>query len=219
MNISVDTYLVTQKSHSRDRSTPEIVSEAIEGGIDVVQLREKHETIRSRYTIGKEIRALTEEAGIPFIINDRVDLAAALNADGVHLGDDDLPVKAARDVLGNSAIIGRSVSTVSAATEAVDAGADYLGVGAVYQTSSKDVDDAEAEIGKSKLTEIAESVEVPIVAIGGITPDRAHSVIEAGADGVAVISAITKADDPRAATVQLNKAVVSSSTSPEEVHS
>jgi len=89
----------------------------------------------------------------------------------------------------------------------------------VYQTSSKDVDDAEAEIGKSKLTEIAESVEVPIVAIGGITPDRAHSVIEAGADGVAVISAITKADDPRAATVQLNKAVVSSSTSPEEVHS
>jgi thiamine-phosphate pyrophosphorylase len=141
------------------------------------------------------------------IINDRLDIALAVDADGVHLGDDDLPVAVARAQLGEDAIIGRSVSTVEAAEAAERAGADYLGVGAIYTTGSKDVDDDENGIGVDVVTEIADAVEIPLVGIGGVTPERTPDVIEAGADGVAVITAITQAADPERATRKLGEAV------------
>lgn len=203
-----DVYLVTQASLSAGRTTADIVADAIAGGVGVVQLREKDRTARERYDVGREVRDLTREAGVAFIVNDRVDLAQALDADGVHLGDNDLPLSVARDLLGDDAIIGRSVSTVADAREAEAAGADYLGVGAVFATGSKDdIPDEEHAVGTERVAAIADAVGIPIVGIGGITAENADTVVEAGADGVAVITAITQADDPSGATAALADAV------------
>jgi thiamine-phosphate pyrophosphorylase len=205
--MNLDTYLVTGEALSAGRSTVEIVEAAIAGGVDVVQLRDKDRTVRERYETGRKLRELTREAGIPLVVNDRIDLAKAIDADGVHLGDDDLPISVAREQLGADAIVGRSVSTVAGAEEAAAAGADYFGVGAVYGTTSKDTDPESSEIGLGRVRAIADAVDVPFVGIGGITPENAADVVRAGADGVAVISAITAADDPAAATRALNEAV------------
>ncbi len=203
-----DTYLVTQASLSAGRSTPEVVAAAIEAGVDVVQVREKDTSARERLRVAREVREQTRAAGVPMVVNDRVDIAAAADADGVHLGDDDLPVAPARKQLGEDAVIGRSVSTPEAAREAEDAGADYLGVGAIYATGSKeDIDDEEYDIGLEPVRETDEAVDIPFVGIGGITPDNAAEVVAAGADGVAVITAITAADDPTLATRALGEAV------------
>ncbi|RXK50370.1 thiamine phosphate synthase [Halorientalis pallida] len=212
--MDLDTYLVTAEAISAGRSTVEIVEAAIDGGVDVVQLREKEMGARDRYDLGLELRELTREADVALIVNDRVDLAAAVDADGVHLGDADLPISVARDQLGADAIVGRSVSTPEAAREAERAGADYLGVGAVYPTDSKDTDPEGTEIGLDRIRAVAEAVELPFVGIGGVNPDNAAAVIEAGADGVAVISAITAADDPAAATRALGAAVERGRESP-----
>ena len=203
------TYLVTQESLSAGRSTDEIVAAAIEGDIDAVQLREKNRSARERYELGGRLREATAAEGVDLIVNDRVDLAAAIDADGVHLGQSDLPVSAAREILGDHATVGVSVSTVSEARLAAISGADYLGVGAVYGTTSKpDADTADEGLGLDRLADIVESVKIPVVAIGGITPDNAADPIAAGATSVAVISAITAADDPAAAARTLRAAVV-----------
>jgi len=201
------TYLVTQASLSGDRTTPEIVRAAIDGGIDAVQLREKETSARSRYELGHELRELTAAAGVDLIVNDRIDIAQAIDADGVHVGQSDLPVAVARDLLGPDAIVGCSVSTVAAAREAEADGADYLGVGAVYGTSSKDVDDAKDGVGPERIAAIADAVSIPIVGIGGITADNAGDVVEAGASGVAVVSEITAASQPRIATETLTDVI------------
>lgn len=206
MNGEYGTYLVTQEDLSAGRSTTEVVEAAIAGGVDAVQLREKHATARRRYELGRELRRLTAAAGVDLIVNDRIDLAAAVDADGVHLGAEDLPVSVARELLGD-AVIGRSVSSVEAAREAEAAGADYLGVGAVFATTSKDVPDEESGIGLARVEAIADAVDVPLVGIGGITVENAADVVAAGATGVAVISAITGADDPETATRTLADAV------------
>ncbi|AGB16120.1 thiamine-phosphate pyrophosphorylase [Halovivax ruber XH-70] len=202
-----ETYLVTQASISGDRSTPEVVSAAIEGGIDVVQLREKDTTARSRYELGRALRERTAAADVPLIVNDRIDLAMAIDADGVHLGQSDLPVAVARELLGEDAIVGCSAWRVDDARAAERDGADYLGTGAVYGTSSKDVDEAKDGIGPDGVAAVADAVSIPVIGIGGITPANAADVVEAGATGVAVISAITAADDPAAATQQLGEVV------------
>lgn len=200
-------YLITDADLSGDRSTVEIVENAIRGGVDVVQLREKGKSARTRYELGTTLRELTRDADVPLIVNDRIDIAAAIGADGVHLGDDDLPVSVARDQLGGEAIVGRSVSTPEAARQAEREGADYLGVGAVYGTTSKETDPEQANIGLDRIRAVREATDLPFVGIGGVTPDNAASVVEAGADGVAVISAITGADDPEGATRRLGAAV------------
>ncbi|MFB6132093.1 MAG: thiamine phosphate synthase [Halanaeroarchaeum sp.] len=214
MNTSFHTYLVTQTPPADSRSTVDVVDAAIRGGIDVVQLREKHTTARRRYDVGREIRERTRDADVPFLVNDRVDLAVALDADGVHLGDDDLPVAVARDMLGDDAIVGRSVNSVEAAVEAERAGADYLGAGAVFATDTKDV---ERVIGTDTLADIDEAVDIPVVGIGGIDAENAGDVTGAGADGVAVVSAITAADDPASATRDLRQAVAAGSPEGEVV--
>jgi thiamine-phosphate pyrophosphorylase len=209
MNTSFGTYLVTQSNNANGRSTVDIVRAALAGGIDVVQLREKHATARERLALGRELRPLTAEAGVPLVVNDRIDLAVALDADGVHLGDDDLPIGVARAQLGPDTLVGRSVSTVAGAREVEAAGADYLGVGAVYRTSSKETKPEQTEIGLERVRAVCDAVSIPVVGIGGITHERAAEVVEAGADGVAVVSEITEADDPEAATRRLAKAVES----------
>jgi len=201
-------YLVTQASRSAGRSTPEVVEAALAGGVGVVQLREKDVPARERYEVGLRLRELTREAGATLLVNDRVDLARAVDADGVHLGDEDLPVPVARDLLGPDAIVGRSVSFVDDAEAAEAAGADYLGVGAIYATDAKeDIPDDEHAVGTERLAAIADAVSIPVVGIGGITPANAADVAAAGADGVAVISAITAAADPERATRDLGAAV------------
>ena len=202
-------YLVTQQSQSADRSTEAIVEAAIDGGIDAVQLREKGMSLRQRYELGQRLRELTSEADVDLIVNDRIALAHAIGADGVHLGQDDLPPATARELLGPEAIVGVSVATVSEARLAAISGADYLGVGAVYGTDSKpEAEPAGDGIGIQQVADIAASVTIPVVAIGGITPENASGPIQAGASAVAVITAITQATDPEAATTALRDAVV-----------
>ena len=202
------TYLVTQQSLSAGRSTETIVEAAIEGGIDAVQLREKDTSAQHRIELGERLRELTSAAGVDLIVNDRIDIAYAVGADGVHLGQSDPSVSTAREILGPEATIGVSVSTVSEARLAAISGADYLGVGAVYGTDSKpDAETADNGLGVDQLAKIVEAVTIPVVAIGGITPENAAGPIQAGASGVAVISAITAADDPAAATRALGEAV------------
>jgi len=201
------TYLVTQESHSAGRETTDIVDAAIAGGIDAVQLREKGTPIRERYELGRRVRERTAEADVPLVVNDRADLAAAIDADGVHLGQSDLPGRAARDLLGPDALVGCSAATVAEAEAAVAEGADYLGVGAVYPTDSKTVPDEKQGIGTDRVGAIADAVPVPVIGIGGITPTNAGAVTAAGAAGVAVVSAITAAEDPREATATLREAV------------
>jgi len=183
-------YLVTGQRLSDGRTTAEIVERAIDGGVGVVQLREKAMPVRERYELGRDLRELTREAGVLLLVNDRVGLAQAVDADGVHLGDDDLPVPAAREVLGPDAVVGRSVSFVDDARRAERNGADYL-----------------SGIGPERVSAIADAVDIPVVGIGGITPENAAEVAAAGADGVAVITAITRAEDPETATAALGDAV------------
>jgi thiamine-phosphate pyrophosphorylase len=199
-------YLVTAASRSAGRTTPEVVGAALEGGIDVVQLRDKAATDRERYETGLRLRELTADAGVPLLVNDRIDLAAAVDADGVHLGQTDLPVAVAREQLGESAVVGVSASTVEQAEAAEAAGADYLGVGAVYGTDSKDVSGDRDGIGVERIAAVADAVEIPVVGIGGIDASNASPVVEAGATGVAALSAITAAEDSEAATAALREA-------------
>jgi len=201
------TYLVTQRSASAGRETERVVAAALDGGVDVVQLREKGLDARTRYRMGRRLRELTAARDTALIVNDRVDLAAAVDADGVHLGQSDLPVEVAREQLGPDAVVGCSTSTVAEAEDAVTAGADYLGVGAVYGTSSKDVADGKDGIGTERVRAIADAVDVPVIGIGGVDASNAAAVAEAGATGVAVISAITAAADPTAAAAALSEAV------------
>ncbi len=201
------TYLVTQQSLSAGRSTVEIVRDAIAGGIDVVQLREKETDTAWRYELGCELRKLTADAGVDLIVNDRVDIARAIDADGVHVGQSDLPVIVARELLGPEAIVGCSASTIEQARQAEADGADYLGVGTVYGTTSKDVATEKDGVGPDRVAEITEAVSIPVVGIGGITAENAGAVVEAGAVGVSVISEITQANEPAAATEALRTAV------------
>lgn len=201
------TYLVTQASRSAGRDTETVVEAALAGGVDAVQLREKGASDAERYEVGKRVRGLTADAGVPLIVNDRVDVAAAVDADGVHLGQSDLPTGAARDLLGEDAVVGRSTSTVAEARAAAEAGADYVSVGAVYGTRTKDVPDAKDGVGTERVREIARAVELPVIGIGGIDADNAGAVAAAGAAGVAVVSAITAAEDPEAATAAIRAAV------------
>ncbi|HEY8597341.1 MAG TPA: thiamine phosphate synthase [Thermomicrobiales bacterium] len=198
-------YLVTDERLSRGRATAEIVRAAIRGGIDVVQLRGKDLPAREQLAIGRELRAITREAGLLFIVNDRVDLALALDADGVHVGQDDLPAEVVRQLVGPEMIVGVSAATIPEARAARDAGADYLGVGAIYSTATKL--DAGAATGPGLLGTIAGAVALPLVAIGGINATNVAEVIAAGATGAAVVSAIVAADDPEAAARDLQRRI------------
>jgi thiamine-phosphate pyrophosphorylase len=196
-----DLYVVTSSELSRGRSTIEVVRQALAGGATVIQLREKNWSARDFVELGLEIRRLTREAGAGFIVNDRLDVALAVDADGVHLGQEDLPAQVARRLLGEGKILGVSVGTVAEAQEAVAAGADYLGVGPIFATGSKA--DAGEPVGVELIRAIRKVVSVPLVAIGGINRSNAGEVIAAGADGVAVISAVVSSEDIRAAAAEL----------------
>ncbi len=198
-DVTVDWSLtvITDSALSLGRSDLEIARAAIAGGATIVQLRQKEGTAREMVLLGRALRALTREMGVTFIVNDRVDVALAVDADGAHIGQDDLPADAARALLGAGRLLGVSAATPDEANAALAAGADYLGVGAVYSTGSKA--DAGAPIGLDGLALVAGATSLPVVAIGGIGPGRAAPCIGSGAAGVAVISAIVSQPDPEVA--------------------
>ena len=197
-------YLVTEEALSGGRTSVQIAAAAIAAGIGIVQLREKLGTARRALEIAVALRSTTREHGGLLLVNDRLDLALAADADGVHLGQDDVPVAVARAILGPDALIGLSI-TDPAQLEMRDVrDADYLGVGAVFPTDSK----ADARYtGLELLAAARGAVDLPIVAIGGITPENAAAAVQAGADVVAVIGAIAGAADPESAARHLLEVV------------
>jgi len=204
-NVDLSVYVITDRRVAGERSILDVVRAAIRGGATVVQLREKEASTREMVELGQALHEITREARVPLIVNDRLDVALAIDAEGVHVGQDDMPAHLARQLIGPDKILGVSASTVEEARQAEGDGADYLGVGDVYGTPTKP--DAGEPIGVEGLAEIARAVSVPVVGIGGITPDNAKAVIRAGAVGVAVISAVVGASDPEAAARRLREVV------------
>ncbi|HOS44172.1 MAG TPA: thiamine phosphate synthase [Armatimonadota bacterium] len=201
--LDLSLYVITEPLP--DRSPLEIAAAAYAGGAGVVQYRHKGATTRELFLWAQQLAALARDRGKLLIINDRVDLAQAARAAGVHLGPDDLPVSAARRVLGPTAVIGASVSTVEEAIEAEAEGASYLGVGCIYGTRSKD--DAGEAVGPARVAEIRAAVGLPLVAIGGITAAQIPELAAAGADGIAVITAVTRARHMKLAARELARAM------------
>ncbi|EPZ41135.1 thiamine phosphate synthase [Alicyclobacillus acidoterrestris] len=192
-------YLVTD--HREDTANLlDVVQQALMGGVTTVQLRRKHDDGAQLVELGRAIRKLTREYGALYIVNDRVDIALLTDADGVHVGQSDISCTDVRKLVGDTMVIGVSTCTVEEAHIAVAAGADYLGVGSVFPTSSKP--DADM-CGIDGLRAIADCVDVPIVGIGGIQQDNVGQVLGAGADGIAVVSAIMGATDVSRASADL----------------
>ncbi len=198
-------YVITDLTNARGRSHPEIAEAAIRGGATAVQLRMKDEPARVIVETARAIAPVCRAAGVTFILNDRVDVALAAGADGVHVGQDDLPAEDARRLLGGGRFLGVSAATEDEAAAAWRGGADYLGVGAVYATGTKA--DAGIPVGLDRIRAVSRAVPLPVVGIGGITVENAAAVIRAGAAGVAVITAVTLADDMVEATRRLREQV------------
>ncbi len=176
----------------KHRNPLELVSAQIKGGADVIQLREKEMSRRDRLELGLKLRKLTKREGVLFIVNDNIDLALILDADGVHLGQDDIPIRFARPLMKNK-IIGISTHSFKQVEEAVASGADYVGVGPVFETKTKE--DCDDPVGLGLLSKIKHSCPIPYVAIGGINKDNIASVTKTGCYKAAVISNILLAPD------------------------
>jgi thiamine-phosphate pyrophosphorylase len=199
LHILTDTVLQSRFSHM------EITRLAIAGGADTIQYRQKSGSTRQMIEIARNMKRLCSEAGVMFIVNDRLDVAIAAEADGVHLGQDDFPIPMARELLGEGRIIGGSAATLDEARKCLSEGADYVGFGPVYPTSSKD--DAGPVSGIDILKQVVEIIPLPIIAIGGVGAENTAIVIRAGAHGIAVISAVCCQDDPEEATRSLYQAL------------
>ena len=197
-------YVVLDRAAARGRDLDDILAAAIDGGCRMVQLREKEWPSGRLLRLAERLLVRARRAGITFIVNDRVDLAVALGADGVHLGQDDLPARAARPLLAPGMILGVSTHSLAQAYAASEDGADYIAIGSMFATATKP--DFEL-VGPALLRELRPAIRVPLVGIGGITIDNVGDVVRAGADGVAVISAVCGAPDPTAATRRLLKAI------------
>jgi len=193
-------YVIIDVEFLKGRSAVEVTGAAIRGGAKVIQLRDKKDSARGFYNTAVELRKLCKQRNIPFIVNDSLEVALAANADGLHVGNDDLPAATARKLLPVDKILGVSASTLEEAKAAQEAGADYIGAGAMFPTGSK----AGMKVpGPRLIKEIKKSVKLPVAAIGGINQDNVGDVLEAGADAVAVISAVMGAEDTEKAAREL----------------
>ena len=197
-------YAVTDRTWVKDTTLMGQVKEALEGGITFLQLREKHLSKEEFIKEAREMKELSKEYKVPFVINDNIEVALAVDADGVHIGQDDMSVEEARKLLGEDKIIGVSAHNVEEAIKAQKGGADYLGVGAVCATSTKK--DANV-VSKEEIKKICHTVEIPVVAIGGIKKENIKTLEGTDVDGVAVVSAIFAAKDIKKDTKQLRSLV------------
>jgi len=188
--------IIVEAGLARPRSAVEVVEAAIAGGARAIQLRNKGDTARELVAAGRRLTPLLRRAGALLFVNDRFDVALTLGADGVHLGPEDLPVATVRAVAPEGFLIGRSADDPRLARDSVADGADYIGCGTVFPTSTKS--EAGDVIGVEGLRRVVRAVPVPVVGIGGITVERARAVAETGAAGIAVVSAVMRAPDPAA---------------------
>ena len=198
-------YLVTDRGLARGRPIAWVVEAAVRGGATAVQLREKSCGTRELVELGRELKKLLGPRGAPLIINDRVDVALEIGADGVHIGQQDMDYERARGLMGPDAIIGLSIETIEQARASERLGVDYLGVGPVFATATKL--DAAPPLGVAGVAEIRAITRHAIVAIGGMGLENARQAIESGADGVAVVSAICAADDPERSARELRQTI------------
>lgn len=192
-NLDLSLYLVTDKSDDVEKFL-KTIEEAIKGGVSLVQIREKTAETLDFYNLALKVKEITEKHDVPLIINDRVDVALAVDAEGVHVGQSDMPCDVTRALVGPDKIVGVSAATIEEARKAESDGADYIGTGAVFPTATKD--DA-PKITKKDLKEIVESISIPVVAIGGITLNNAHELNDTGIAGLSVVSAIMSSENPK----------------------
>ncbi len=198
-SIDLSLYLVTDNSDDVEKFL-NTIEEAIKGGTTVVQIREKTADTLDFYNLALKVMEITEKYNVPLIINDRVDVALAVDADGVHVGQSDMPCDVTRKLIGEDKILGVSAATIEEAKKAQKDGADYIGTGAVFPTQTKD--DA-PKVTKKELKEIVESIEIPVVAIGGITLENAHELNDTGIAGLSVVSAIMSSENPKKSSEEL----------------
>ncbi len=198
-------YVITDAALSRGRSHSDVIVAAIRGGATIIQYREKSASTRKMFEEARTLLALCRKHHVPFIVNDRLDIALAVDADGVHVGQDDMPASLARKLIGEQKILGVSAENEEQARKAIADGADYLGVGTVFPTATKS--DVGNPIGLDGVEQIVRISKIPVVGIGGINASNAADVIRAGAAGVAVISAIVNAEDVEGAARELKQIV------------
>jgi len=198
-------YLVTDRQLSRGRDLEWIVEEAVKGGVTMVQLREKDCSTRTFIGLAVRLKSKLVSLHIPLIINDRLDVALASDADGVHIGQSDMPGALARKILGENKIIGLSVENMKQVYEANGMDIDYIGISPVFSTFTKT--DTAQPFGLEGIREVMAITKHPAVAIGGINAGNTREIMAAGADGIAVVSAICSADNPREAAIELKKLV------------
>lgn len=198
-NLDLSLYLVTDKSDDVEKFL-KTIEEAIRGGVSVVQIREKTADTLDFYNLALKVKEITSRYDVPLIINDRVDVALAIDADGVHVGQSDMPCEVTRKLVGPNKIVGVSAATIEEAKKAEKDGADYIGTGAVFPTATKD--DA-PKITKKELKEVADSINIPVVAIGGITLENAHELKDTGIKGLSVVSAIMSSQNPKESSQKL----------------
>jgi thiamine-phosphate pyrophosphorylase len=192
-HFTTDLYCITAEEHSLGRSNIEVVREMIAAGIKIIQYREKDKKMKAKYQECQIIREMTKQAGVTFIVNDDIDLAILVKADGVHIGQDDLPIEKVRELVGENMIIGLSTHSPQQAQEAVARGADYIGVGPIFKTATKK--DVCQPVGFEYLDYVIQNSKIPFVAIGGIKVDNIAEVAKRGADCIAVVTDITTAQD------------------------
>ena len=192
-NTDLSLYLVTDKSDDVEKFL-NTIEEAIKGGVTVVQIREKTAETLDFYNLALKVKEITTKYNVPLIINDRVDVALAIDAEGVHVGQSDMPCDVTRKLIGEDKILGVSAATIDEAKKAEKDGADYIGTGAVFPTATKD--DAPS-ITKQDLKDVVDSISIPVVAIGGITLENASQLKDTGIAGLSVVSAIMSAENPK----------------------
>lgn len=199
-HLDTSLYFITDSTGLSEEEFLRRTEAALQGGVTLLQLREKNRTTREYLSLAEKVHALTQRYGVPLLIDDRLDVAMAMDAEGVHLGQSDLPIHIARRILGPDKIVGATAKTVPQATEAYEQGADYLGVGAIYPTTTKV---KTVLTSTDTLRDICKAVPIPVNAIGGLNKTNIDVLCGIPIAGICVVSAIMKADDPRQAAVDL----------------
>lgn len=203
-NLDTRIYFITDSTPYTEQEFLDRVRSALRGGVSLIQLREKERSTREYIDLAHKVGALAQEFGVPLIIDDRIDVALASGVQGVHLGQSDMPIKTARKILGEDFIIGATAKTVEQALEAFEQGADYLGVGAIYPTTTK----VKTVLTSTEmLDKICKAVPIPVNAIGGLNKNNIDVLKGIGISGICAVSAIMKADDPENAVKELSAAV------------
>lgn len=199
-HLDTSLYFITDSTGLSEEEFLRRTEEALRGGVTLLQLREKNRTTREYLSLAEKVHELTRRYGVPLLIDDRLDVAMAMDAEGVHLGQSDLPIHIARRILGPDKIVGATAKTVPQATEAYEQGADYLGVGAIYPTTTKV---KTVLTSTDTLRDICKAVPIPVNAIGGLNKTNIDVLCGIPIAGICVVSAIMKADDPRQAAIDL----------------